>query len=156
MSSAPVPNAERVTRQLRSFFDAEERNTVVMAHGAQTADEIPAPATLGSAHNSLMQAPEDVIVEWFDGDPWMALVEFGQLLGRFGEDAPLDGFVEHGGGSVFVFDVKAWATVAVRADDEDQARQVLRNLTLTGWCHGGEVRTVEPEDGVEPDLVTED
>lgn len=66
---------------IRDFFKVELRNE--MRREA---------ATLGSAHDSLCQAPMDVIASWLgltDEEPTHHLIEFGMLLQEHGPDTLL-------------------------------------------------------------------
>ena len=91
MSSAPSPTDARISPELGAFFQTEIRNE---AEGGVS------PATLGSAHESLCQAPMPVISDWMfpDETPFFStevthsLIEFGGLLATFGEDALLAEF----------------------------------------------------------------
>lgn len=89
MSSAPDPTGEAVSPELYRFFQVELANEP--AGGVS-------PSTLDSAHDSLCQAPEEVIRTWFCETGEYAithpLIEFGGLLQLFGPDARLDAFVE--------------------------------------------------------------
>lgn len=102
MSSAPPATGVRVSPELYHFFQVELRNGWAMESEAirkGRLDEIPPPATLDSAHDSLCQAPLAVVADWMttdgtvvDYDPTHALIEFGQLLALYGPDALLSDF----------------------------------------------------------------
>lgn len=94
-----------VSPSLYAFFQAELANQETMESEARMKDrEPPEPATLGTAYDSLVQAPDDVIARWFTparekvrglaGLPVAALVEFGRLIEKYGVDTELDDFAE--------------------------------------------------------------
>lgn len=84
-----TPDDYEVSSPLYEFFQVEIRNE---AHGGSS------PSTLGTAYESLVQAPLEVINDWMRLDglaynpPVPYLVEFGQMLERFGEDQQLREF----------------------------------------------------------------
>lgn len=78
-----------LTDGLRSFFENELVNVVgSMNQGTFTLAD---PATLGSAHDSLEQAPPEIIVEWFEGDlaAIEGLVKFVGLMTKYGHEVKL-------------------------------------------------------------------
>lgn len=88
-----------VSPEMFEFFQVELRNEEAMrSEQARKGREMPPASCLGTAHDSLCQAPYDVIESWFHGDNTTEnsathqLIEFGQLLERYGDDALLEDF----------------------------------------------------------------
>lgn len=86
-----------ISETLRDFFESEERNTRQAI--AQGDLEPGFPLTLGTALESLRQAPEDVQLLWLAGtrqgniEDWsnavQTMIELANLIDRYGGDTSL-------------------------------------------------------------------
>jgi hypothetical protein len=75
----------KVPPYIYNFFQVEIRNE---EFGGDR------PATLASAQGSALQAPDDILDEWCDGDASHLLAELDRLIRRYGHEAELIDFDE--------------------------------------------------------------